>query len=189
MWVLAGMMALYGIDKVEANRLEETLRDVRGKTDSRGGLSRQLDIGRFLESAGPAPLEVLDRTSEAMPDKALLSFWSYARPGGAVNLRGTVKKEKDIRDLLANLRQAGEVQLMAGKPDKQNFRFDLALSIGQSLGPPDTRPATRPVTSSETKPTSSPASQPATAPSSPGSDPGSSPPSALTAVSRPGGAL
>ncbi len=159
-WLLAGVLTLYGLDRGKANRMSDTLRDVRTETKQRGGLVRQLAIGRYLELDGPTPLEVLDRISETIPPKALLTSWSYNRSGEVV-MGGTVPNEKESSAMLERLCEVGDLEWKSGRLDKGKFRFDIHLKMGRALEATGTQPATKPTTKPATKPTDKPNSKPA----------------------------
>jgi hypothetical protein len=193
-WLLAAVAALYGLDKVEANRLEDTLRDFRAKTGGHAGqgaesanpqdnLARQLAIGTYLEMAGPTPLEVLDRISQIVPKQLLLTYWHYSRSGEVI-IRGTAPNEKEFAAMLGKLCEVGEVEWKSGRPDKGKFRFEIHLQVGRSM-----KPTTQEAPEGEAAPSKpSPATQPATQPASrPAAEPASSPASAPAAERQGGG--
>ncbi|MDY7011003.1 MAG: pilus assembly protein PilM [Planctomycetota bacterium] len=183
-WLLAGALTLYGLDRSKANRLSDTFRDVHTETRRRGGIVRQLAIGRYLELGEPTPLEVLDRISETIPPKALLTTWSYNRSGEVV-IGGTVPNEKEFLAMLKRLCKVGDLEWKSGRPDKGKFRFDIHLKMGRILETTCTQPATKPTSEPSTKPTGKPKSKPAAA----GDEPGGRPAETQTTGIRKGGKL
>ncbi len=134
-WLIAAVISLYVLDIVKAARLSNTNAEAHKKTAKQGGLDQQLAIAKYLERSGPTPLEVLDRISEVLPEKTLLTSWTYSR-NGEVTIGGTVPKEKDFWPMLRKLSQLGQADLKRARPDKKKFRFEIALAVGRSSPTP-----------------------------------------------------
>jgi len=173
-WLFAAVFGLYVVDKIEAKRLSDAVEGIRTKVSGQGDLGRQLAIGDYLETIGSPPLDVLERISQAVPEKALLASWVYDRRGEMV-IEGTVPNEKEFLAMLDRLRQAGELEWKSGRPDKGKFHFDIHLQVGArmkpvatGLAPPlATKPKTMPTTTAATgtRPTAKASTtQPATGP-------------------------
>jgi len=168
-WLLGAMLVLYGLDKLEANKLNNTLRDTRAKIEQQGGLARQLAISHYLETDGPTPLAALDRISEVLPEKTLLTSWHYNH-NGDVTIRGTVPNENEFRKMYEKLCEVAKVDLKSGQPDKDKFRFEFRLVVGRSAKPSASEPSaegksepTAPATSeTDAKKTTEPSEKPAT---------------------------
>lgn len=161
-WLVAAVMVLYSLDRIEAGRLDRAVLQVRRKAEEHGGLAQQLAVGRYLERCGPGPLDVLDRVSEVVPPGMILTTWRYSRDG-QVTLAGTAPNEKLFLTMLAKLAEMGEVEWKSGRLDQNKFRFEVSLGLGPSIGGPATKPASRPgpkviVAPSMTRPASAPAS-------------------------------
>ena len=157
-WVIAAVISLYALDIVKAAKLRDTRAEVHKKTAQQGGLAQQLAIGQHFERSGPTPLEVLDRISEVLPEKTLLTSWNYSR-NGDLTIAGIVSNEKDFVPMLQKLRQVGQVDLKRAKPDKKKFRFEIALAVGRSAPTPVSSPSAetkedKPKTSDEKTPES-----------------------------------
>ena len=172
-WLLAALVTLYGLDRSEAGKVAGALDDMRAKTDRNGGLDRQLAIGTYLESAAPPPLALLERIGQAMPEKGILTTWTYDR-GGTVLVGGTVANAAEFGTVLQKLGELGHVTMKKAGAEKKKFAFDLELRV-QRLGP-----APPPATQPASKPATQPATQSATQPTSPGSE-------TKPAETRPGG--
>ena len=130
-WLLGAMLSLYGLDKVEAGKQKEILGKVQARTKQQGGLDRQLAMGRYLEMTGPAALDALDRISEVLPEKTLLSRWRYSHDG-EVRIEGTVPNEKAFVEMLQKLGDVGKVDPKGGQPEKKTFRFEVQMSLGRT---------------------------------------------------------
>ena len=165
-WLLASVVTLYSLDKHEASQGRVTLQNVRRQTSQHGGLTRQLAVGRYLES-GLSPLDVLDQITQTAPDSMLLSSWSYTADGN-VSLAGTVANEKEWQDMLQKLTKIGKVELRRGQPNKGKFRIEANLEIRRKLiaaatkaPTPASQPSTKPTApTAATKPTTTPAGGP-----------------------------
>lgn len=127
-WLLAAVLSLYGLDRLEASRLSETLKDARDQTGQQGGLARQLAIGKFLEKSGPAPLDVLDTISTLLPEKAILTGLKYNR-NNRITVGGTVPNQQEFQMLLQKLSKLGPTDLKTARPDKKEFRFEISLTL------------------------------------------------------------
>lgn len=181
-WVLAGLVTLYVLDAREAERLGETIASVRAADKRKGGLARELAIGGYLESGAPTPLEVLDRLSQAVPKKTLLSTLTYTRSGD-VTIGGTVPNEKEFLTMLNDLTEVGKLEWRSGRPGKDGFRFDVRLKLSGPLTEAASQPTTKPATQPTTTPTTKPATQPTTTPTT---SPGASATQPTTGPSRTG---
>lgn len=128
-WLIVGVFGLYGLDKLAAGRMQETLTQARAKTGQEGGLVRQLKIGHYLEQSGPTPLDVLEKISKILPEKTLLTRWTYSHDG-QVSLGGIVPTDKDFWPMLKELSELGQTVLKRARPDNGKFRFEIALTLG-----------------------------------------------------------
>ena len=168
-WLLAAVFVRYGLDRADAGRQRKAVRETRAKVARRGGLARQLAVGKYLEASGPTPLDVLDRLSDALPEKAMLSRLVYIREGDrsvGVSIGGTVPS-KEYLTILRKLGEIGQVELKTGRTEKKNFRFDIRLSFDRLADRPAAAPpATKPAKAPTSKAASRPASKPTTGPTS-----------------------
>jgi Tfp pilus assembly PilM family ATPase/DNA uptake protein ComE-like DNA-binding protein len=173
-WLLAAVLGMYCLDRVEAARGDRALKEARARTNRPYPLSRQLAIGRHLETSGPTALDVLDRISRNVPKKVMLTSWRYGRNGDAadVALTGTAPNEKEFLTVLEKLCEIGEVEWKTGRPDKGKFRFEVQLKVGRrdkarmAKAPPAAKGEGGPATAPTTKSGGASATKPATAPSS-----------------------
>ena len=162
-WLLLAVASLYGLDRIRADSLRQTLRRMRAETSQHGGLKRQLAVGEYLELSAPSALDVLDRIGAA-ESKAMLAAWHYNRSGNVV-IAGTVANEQECSALLEKLSGLGEAELKSGRSEEKKFRFEIGLKVDRSMKPAP-KPA-QPTTKPTSQPASGPASGPASAPAKP----------------------
>ena len=169
-WLIAAVGATYGLDRLDAWRYGRALQDARARTSRQGPLDRQIQIGGYLESAGPGPLDVLDRIAAQVPPTILLTTWRYDRGDRTADviLGGTVPNEKEFLTMLEKLSEVGEVEWRTGRPDSGKFRFELRLRVGRFARAAKAPPRDQPGKPAASAPSGSAATAPATSPAAGG---------------------
>jgi len=163
-WIVLAALGLYGQDRSHAGRLEVALDEVQTQTARQGGLTRQKAIGDYLETMGPTSLDLLDRLSELLGEKTMLTSLNHSRnrTGSLLTIAGLAPNPQAMPKMLTDLGALGDVT-GEGRPDKGKFRFEIRIVIDQSVARivrRDTSPsATQPAGESEA--TTKPATQPA----------------------------
>ena len=136
-WLLLAALALYLADRHEATRLEAAVAEVEPAVAARGGFDRELALGRYLEKAGPAPLDVLAEVSELVSPKVIISKWSHAQASG-VRLTGTAPNTEEFHKLLkalAGAKTLDKVEINSLKMEKDKPKFVIAALLSDTYVP------------------------------------------------------
>ena len=138
LWLVAVIVAMYLADRHEANWLDEAIAKINPAVAGQGGFSRQLDLGRYLEKAGAAPLDVLDEISALTSNEIIFSSFQYSQVEG-VRLSGTAPNTEKLHELLKVLADAetlAAVELKGQKIDKKKkCLFEIAAKLSDRYVP------------------------------------------------------
>lgn len=130
--LIIGMFWVSRSDKAEAERISETLGELRRSTDCGGGIERHLALGKYMEARGPTPMEVLDSLSNCVPSSTVVTKWRYDRDGSVI-LSGIAPNEQEFIKTLGQLSKVGEVEFKSGRPHQRRFHFEVHLNMSAPM--------------------------------------------------------
>ena len=135
--LVVALLALYVADVYEASWLEAAMARITPVVDKRGGYDRELALGRYLEKAGPAPLDVLAEISDLISPKVIISKWNYTNTGG-VRLGGTAPNTEELHNLLKALAKAktlANAEIKDQKIKDNKCQFEIAAQLSDRYVP------------------------------------------------------
>ena len=137
LWLVAVIITMYLADRHEANWLNDAIAKINPAVAGRGGFTRQIAMGRYLEKIGAAPLDVLDEISSLTSNEIIFSSFQYSHVEG-VRLSGTAPSTDKLHELLKILADAETleaVELKGQKMDKKKCLFEIAAKLSDRYVP------------------------------------------------------
>lgn len=130
-WALLMLLALYQIDRQQAQQLETALADAKRLTQDLGGLDGRIQLLTYIEKHATTPaLPIMQEVSRLVPKGTILSDYNYDRDG-RVRFTGYVSSASALDDFTAKLTASPlfkSVDVPSAKYNERSRRWDYQIN-------------------------------------------------------------